>query len=110
MMRAMCGVKIIEKTRSQELTSLLGLKDTFDRLARVSGVQWYGHVLRRDNGDVLRRVLDFEVAGRRGHVQPNMTWKKQMEEHINQIGLKREDAIDKVRWRKGFYELLRSTT
>ena len=27
-MRAMCGVKIIEKRRSQELMSLLGLKDT----------------------------------------------------------------------------------
>ena len=26
----------------------------------------YEHVLRRDNGDVLRRALDFEVAGRRG--------------------------------------------
>ena len=25
-----------------------------------------GIVLRRDNGDVLRRVLDFEVFGRRG--------------------------------------------
>ena len=25
-------------------------------------MQWYEHVLRRNNGDVLRRVLDFEVA------------------------------------------------
>ena len=37
MMRVMCGVKIIEK-RSQELMSLLGLKDTLDGLARASGV------------------------------------------------------------------------
>ena len=49
--RVMCGVQIIKK-RSQELMSLLGLKDTFDRLAKASGVRWYGHVLRRDNGDV----------------------------------------------------------
>ena len=53
--------------------SLLGLKDTLDGLARVSGVRWYGHVLRRDNCDVLRRALDFEVVGRRGHGRPNMT-------------------------------------
>ena len=39
MMRAMCGVKIIEKRRSQELMSLLGLKDTLDGLARASGVR-----------------------------------------------------------------------
>ena len=41
-MRAMCGVKLIEKRRSQELMCLLGLEDTLDGLARASGVQWYG--------------------------------------------------------------------
>ena len=108
MMRAMCEVKIIEKRRSQGLMSLLGLKDTLDGLARASGIRWYGHVLRMDNDDVLRRALDFEVAGRRGRGRPNMTWKKQVEKHINQIGLKRENAIDRVKWRTGVYELSRS--
>ena len=101
MMKAMYGVKIIEKRRSQELMSLLGLTDTLDGLARASGVRWYGHV--------LRRALDFEVAGRRGRGRQNMTWKRQVEEYINQIGLKMEDAIDRVRWRNGVYELSRST-
>ena len=59
------------------------------------------HVLRRDNGDVLRRALDFEVAGRRGRGRLNMTWKRQVEEHIYQIGLKRKDATDRVKWRNG---------
>ena len=39
MMRVMCGVKLIEKRRSQELVSSLGLKDTLDELARASGIQ-----------------------------------------------------------------------
>ena len=55
---------------------LLGLKDTLNGLARASGVRWYGHVLRRDIGDVLRRALDFEVEERRGHGQPNIAWKR----------------------------------
>ena len=63
-------------------------------------MRWYGHVLRRNNGDVLRRALDFEVAGRRGRGGPNMTRKRQVE-HTNQIGLKREDAIDRASWRNG---------
>ena len=106
-MGAMCGAKTIQKRKSQELMSLLGLKDTFDGLTRVTGVQWYGHVLRRDNGDVLRRALGFEVAGRRGR-QPNMTWKRLVEEDINQIGLKRKDAIDRVKWHNGVNKLSRS--
>ena len=28
-------------------------------------MQWYGRVLRMDNGDVLEIALDFEVVGRR---------------------------------------------
>ena len=35
MMRAMCGVKIIEKRKSQEVMSLLGFKDTLDGLSRA---------------------------------------------------------------------------
>ena len=53
-MRAICGVKMIEKRRSQELMSLLALTNTLDGLARVGGVQWCGHV--------LRRALNFEVV------------------------------------------------
>ena len=58
-----------------------------------------------NNGDVLRRTLYFEVARRRGRGLPNMTWKKQVEEHTNQIGLKKEDAIDRTKWRDGVYKL-----
>ena len=88
MTRAMCGVKALEKQRSQEIVSLPGLKDTLDELARASGMRWYGHVLRRNNGKVLRRALDFEVAGRRGRGRPNIMWKRKGEEYINQIGQK----------------------
>ena len=101
MMRAMCGVKMTEKRRSQKLTSSLGSKDTLGGLARASGVRWYGYV--------LRKALDFEVAGRRERGEPNMTSKRQVEEHTNQIGLKREDAIDRVKRRNGVYELSRRT-
>ena len=47
MMRAMCGVKLIEKRRGRELSNFLGLKDILDGLARVSGAQWHGHVLKK---------------------------------------------------------------
>ena len=108
MMTAMYKVKVIEKRTSQELMSLLSLKDTLDGLARVSQVRWYGHVLRKDKDDVLRRPLDFEVAGKREGGQSNMMWKKQVEEHTNQIGLKKGDAIDRAKWRDGVYELSRN--
>ena len=38
-----------------------------------------------------------------------MMCNRQVEEHTDQIGLKREDAIDRVKWRNGVYELSRRT-
>ena len=42
---------------------MLGLNETMDQLAMANNVHWYGHVLRREDGHVLRRALDFEVEG-----------------------------------------------
>ena len=39
-------------------------------VAKVNGVRWYGHVLRRDDGHVLRKALEFEVKGKRKQGRP----------------------------------------
>ena len=44
---------------------MLGLKETVVQVAKANGVRWYGHVLRRDDGHVLRKALEFEVKGKR---------------------------------------------
>ena len=43
---------------------MLGLKETVVQMAKANGVRWYEHVLRRDGGHVLRKVLEFEVKAR----------------------------------------------
>ena len=34
------------------------MTDTIDQLAMANSVHWYDHLLRREDGDVLRRALD----------------------------------------------------
>ena len=58
---------------------------------------------------MVRRTLDFEVAGRRGRERSNMAWKRQVEKHTDQMELKKEDAIDRTKWRIGVFELSRNT-
>ena len=79
--------------------SRLGLRETIDRLATANGVRWYGHVLRRDDDSVLRVALDLEVSGKKKRGRPNKTWKKQVEEETEKIGLKKEDALNRAKWR-----------
>ena len=75
MVRAMCGVKLVEKKRTEDLMEMLGLNETAVQMAKVNGVRWYGHVLRRDEGHVLRKALESEVRGKRKRGRPKKTWK-----------------------------------
>ena len=48
---------------TEDLMELLGLKETVVQMAKVNGVRWYGHMLRWEDGHVLRKALEFEVKG-----------------------------------------------
>ena len=93
--------KLRDRKESEELMDRLGLKETADRLAKANGVRWYGHVLRKEKDDALRRALAFEVEGSRRRGRPKKTWKKQVEETIKQTGLRKEDALNREKWRSG---------
>ena len=62
-------------------------------LAVANSVDWNGHVLRRQDGHVLRRALDFEVEGQRKKGRPKRTWKNQVEKESVKVGLRWEDAL-----------------
>ena len=75
---------------------MLGLKETVVQMAKANGVRWYGHVLRRDDGHVLRKVLKFEVKGKRKQGQPKKTWKMQVEKESKSVGLEKQDALSRI--------------
>ena len=70
-----------------------------------SDFRWYGHVLRRDDDSVLRVAMNLEVTGKRKRGRPKKTWKKQVEEETEKIGLKKEDALRRDKWRDGVREI-----
>ena len=56
MVRAMCGAKLMEKERTEDLMEMLGLKETVVQVAKPNGVRWYGHVSRRDDGHFVKSI------------------------------------------------------
>ena len=85
MVRAMCGQKVVDRRSTKEQMDMLGLKKTIDQLATANEVRWYGHVLRRDDDNVLRVALNLEVSGKRKQGRPKKTWNKQVEEETEKI-------------------------
>ena len=61
--------------------------------------------MRREDGNVLRRALDFEVEGQRKKRRPKRTWKKQVGEKSVKGGLRREDAYCGSKWSVGVNQI-----
>ena len=98
----MCGVQLKDKKRSTYLMFMLGLSETVDQLAMANSVCWYGHVLRRDDGHVLR-AIDFEVEGQRKKVWLKRTWQKRVEEESVKVEKARCTLPIEVQcWRKSY--------
>ena len=78
---------------------MLGIKESLVRMAKASSIQWYGHVLRKEDENVIVKALKFEVSGNRGRGRSKQTWKKQVENEMKKNGLGKEDACDRTKWR-----------
>ena len=87
MVRAMRSAKPMEKKRTGDLMEMLGLKESVVQMAKANGVRWYRYVLRRDDGHVLRKALEFEVKGKRKRGRLRKTWKMQVEKESRSVGL-----------------------
>ena len=53
---------------------MLDLDETIDQLAKADSVRWYGHVLRKDENNLLRRALDLNAKGAIKMGTPKKAW------------------------------------
>ena len=57
--------------------------------------------MRSDNDNILGVALNLEVSGKRKRGRPKKTWRTQVEEETEKIGLKKEDALRRDKWKEG---------
>ena len=62
-------------------------------------------VLRKDDGHVLRKALEFEVKDKRKRGRPKRAWKTQVGDESKRFSLEKEDAMNRARWRVGVGEI-----
>ena len=63
-------------------------------------LRWYGHVLRKDDDDWVKKCMEHEVEGSRPRGRPKKTWKEVVREDCQARKLNKEDAMDRCKWRK----------
>ena len=62
--------------------------------------QSYGHVLRKKDNDWVKKCMEYEVEGARPIGRPKKTWREIVEKDCQACDVKREDAMDRIRWMK----------
>jgi len=61
MVRWMCGVKLKDRLPSKELRERLGIDDIALVFLQQNRLHWYGHVLRKDDDDWVKKCMEYEV-------------------------------------------------
>ncbi len=66
--------------------------------------KWLGHTLRRPNIEVQRQALTWNLAGTRRRGAPRLTWKRKLNQELNDSGKTWQDiellAQDRTAWRR----------
>jgi len=81
MVRWMCDVKVKDKVPSKELTVRLGIDDIV-LLLQQNRLRWYGHVLRKEYADWVKKCMEYEVEGSRPRACPCSPMVKPLGRHV----------------------------
>ena len=75
----MSRVRWQNRITNEEIKRRSGVENLEHRLRKMR-LRWFGHVKRRDENSILRRVMELVVEGRRPVGRPKKTWIKLVEE------------------------------
>ena len=66
---------------------------------RNARLRWYGHVKRREEDYVGKRVMEMAVPGRRKRGRPRRRWMDLVREDMERVKAREGDEVDRVKWR-----------
>ena len=82
-----------EHIRSTVKIERLGMK------MREGRLRWYGHVMRRDQEYVGRKMMEMELPGKRRRGRPKRRFLDVVKEDMREVGAKETDVEDRKIWR-----------
>ena len=99
MLRFSLGVTRMDKIRNEYIrgTAHVG---KFGEKTREARLRWYGHLQRKDDGYIGRRMLRMELPGKRKRGRPKRRFMDVVKEDMAEVEVTEEDTVDRRNWRK----------
>ena len=98
MIRWMCGASLKDGISSEDLSRRLGVERVAD-VVRRGRLRWFGHLERKDSTDWTSACRNITVIGSRGRGRGKKTWDECVRQDLTILGLKKEWAQDRTKWR-----------
>ena len=99
MLRFSLGVTRLDKIKNEVIRGTAHVQRLGDRL-REARLRWYGHVQRRDEEYIGKRMLEMQLPGNRRRGRPRRRFMDGVLEDMKIVGVSEKDVSDRVRWRK----------
>ena len=99
MLRFSLGVTRMDKIRNEYIrgTAQVG---KFGEKTREARLRWYGHLRRKYDGYIGRRMLRMELPGKRKRGRPKRRFMDVVKEDMAEVEVTEEDTVDRRNWRK----------
>ena len=94
-LRWMSAVTKLDRIRNERIV----LVGEISKKVQESRLKWYGHVLRREDEYVGKRVMGMEVPGKRRRGRPKRRCLDSIRNDLSERELSRKDAQDRSKWR-----------
>ena len=98
MLRFAMGVTRKHKIRNEHIRSTVKVERLGIKL-REGRLRWYGHVMRRDQEYVKRKMMEMELPGKRKRERPKRRFLDVVKEDMGEVGAKETDFEDRNVWR-----------
>ena len=97
MLRFPLGVTIMYKIKNEYIrgTAQVG---KFGEKTREARLIWYGHLRRKDDGYIGRRMLRMELPGKRKRGRPKRRFMYVVKEDMAEVEVTEEDTVDRNNW------------
>ena len=99
MLRFAMGVTRKDKIRNEHIRSTVKIERLGMKM-REGRLRWYGHVMKRDQEYVGRKMMEMELPGKRKRGRPKRKFLDVVKEDIGEVGAKETDVEDRTVWRK----------
>ena len=98
MLRFAMGVTRKDKIRNEHIKSTVKVERLIMKM-REGRLRWYGHVMRRDQEYVGRKIMEMELPGKRRKGRLKRRFLDVVKEDMEEVGAKETDVEDSKVWR-----------